>query len=502
MSDLIGAIDQGTQSTRLIVFDKKGEVVVKFQKEHKQITPQEGWVEHDPEEIMESVVACMEGVTVQLASNGYAISDLKGIGITNQRETTVVWDRKTGKPLHNAIVWLDTRTHDTCEKLSELYGGRHCFRKLCGLPVSTYFSGVKLKWLLDNKPEIRAKAEKGEVCFGTIDSWIIFNLCDRLHITDVTNASRTMLMNINTCEWDPELCRSFGVPLSMLPEIRSSSEVYGQIAHGSLVGTPISGCLGDQQSACVGHCAFAAGDSKNTYGSGCFMLLNTGTKPVFSENGLLTTVCYKLGPEAKPVYALEGSVAIAGVGVSWLKDNLGLMKSASESEEIAGSVEDTGGVYLVPAFSGLFAPYWREDARGVIIGLTQYTQRAHIVRAMLEAVCFQTADIVDAMIKDSGTTLTKMTVDGGMTANDLLMQLQADTINAKVMRPSMGESTALGAALAAGLAVGVWDSVEDMNRMQEAACNYTEFVPKLQPEVIAARKVKWHDAVQRSLNWT
>ncbi|EKX36749.1 hypothetical protein GUITHDRAFT_158656 [Guillardia theta CCMP2712] len=472
----VGSIDDGTQSCRCIIFDQKGKVVTKAQKQKQQIFPQPGWCEQDPRDIIDNVRFCIEEAVKDLQRLGHSVEEVKGVGITNQRETTVIWDRKTGKPLHNAIVWLDTRNSKTCEDLANAHGGRDAFRRKCGLPISTYFSGVKLKWLFDTFPEILAKAERGEVMFGTVDSWLIYNLTGK-HVTDVTNACRTMLMNLEALKWDEEVCSKFGVPMSILPEIKSSAEIYGDILDGPLKGIPVAACLGDQQSACVGHCAFNPGDSKNTYGTGCFLLMNTGEKPSFSNNGLLSTVCYQLGADAPAIYALEGSVAIAGVGVSWLRDNMKFLEHAEESEKVARSVPDTGGVYFVPAFSGLFAPYWKEGARGAILGLTQFTTSAHIVRALLEAVAFQTADVVDAIMK--GIQLTRMKVDGGMTANDVLMEFQADVLGATVMRPAMREVTALGAALAAGLAVGVWKNIQELEKVQSDTCDYTFFQSKV-----------------------
>ena len=438
----VASIDEGTQSCRFMVFDKKGKLVAVHQQEKQQIYPQPGWCEHDPNEIIANVNTCIDKVCTRLKDMGYSAGDIKGVGITNQRETTVVWDRQTGEPLHNAVVWLDTRTASTVEELTKKFGGdANVFSSKCGLPISTYFSAVKLVWLLQNKPEIRAKAEAGEALFGTIDTWLLYKLGGGVHVTDVTNAARTMLMNLKTLQWDAELCDAFGIPMSMLPQIKSSAEVYAEIQTGLAKGVSLAACLGDQQSAMVGHAAFNKGDSKNTYGTGCFMLLNTGETPVLSKAGLLTTVCYQLGPKKPVVYALEGSVAIAGVGMSWLKDNLNIISDVKESSALAASVEDTGGVYLVPAFSGLFAPYWDQTARGVIVGLTQYTTRAHIVRAMIEAVAYQTMDVASAMVKDSGVAFSSMKVDGGMTANEVLVQFQADMLQCPVLRPSMPEIT-------------------------------------------------------------
>jgi len=497
---LVGSIDEGTQSCRFLVFDRAGKVVAMRQKSKKQYYPKAGWCEHDPQEIVDNVEDCIIGACEDLLELGYATSDIAAVGITNQRETTLVWDKVTGEPLHKAIVWLDARTQDICKELCDKYGGQDCFKEKTGLPCATYFSGVKLKWLLENVPIIKEKAEKGEAMFGTVDSWLIYKFTGE-HVTDVTNAARTMLMNIKTLEWDDELCQMLGVPKSMLPEIRSSSEVYGKFKETAVKGVPIAACLGDQQSAMVGHGLFKKGDAKNTYGTGCFMLLNTDTECIFSKNGLITTVGYKMGPNEPAVYALEGSVAIAGVGISWLKDNLKIIDDVKESTKLAESVPDTGGVYLVPAFSGLFAPYWRPDARGIIAGLTQYTTSAHIVRAMLESVAFQANDVADAIMQDTGIEIGTMKVDGGMTANDFFLGFQADIMERTVKRPSMIEITALGSAIAAGLAVGVWESLDEARAMQDKACTYQEFKPTMAKDDVKGRKEKWADAITRCLNW-
>mmetsp|Transcript_51148 Transcript_51148/g.102199 ORF Transcript_51148/g.102199 Transcript_51148/m.102199 type:complete len:515 (-) Transcript_51148:322-1866(-) len=496
---LVGAIDEGTQSCRFLVFDKAGTIVVSHQKQKKQYYPQAGWCEQDPKEIVENIEHCVTEACTELLHLGFATSDIAAVGIANQRETIVVWDRETGEPLHNAIVWLDTRTSSVCEQLSEAHGGRDAFKDKCGLPISTYFSGVKLKWILDNVEGVREKAEKGEALFGTVDSWLLYRFTGR-HVTDSTNACRTMLMNIETLLWDADVCKAFGIPMAMLPEIRSSAEVYGKFQDTALKGVPIAACLGDQQAALIGHGGLSKGDAKNTYGSGCFLILNTDTECVRSKHGLLTTVAYKFGDEPAK-YALEGSVAIAGVGISWLKDNLKIIDDVKQSTAIAESVPDTGGVYLVPAFSGLFAPHWREDARGVIVGLTQYTTSAHIVRAMLESIAFQANDVAEAMVLDAGLKVQDMKVDGGVTANDFFVRFQSDVMETTVKRPAMIEITALGAAMAAGLAVGVWKSVDEAQHMQESACTYEAFVPAMEEEEVARRKQRWNDAISRTLNW-
>ncbi|MCX6086419.1 MAG: glycerol kinase GlpK, partial [Caldiserica bacterium] len=460
MAKYAGAIDQGTTSTRFMIFDHAGQVVGIDQKEHEQIYPKPGWVEHDPMEVWAAAQAVIAGA---LAKAHVDPKDIAAVGVTNQRETTVVWDKKTGKPVYNAIVWQDTRTDLICNELAKV-GGQDRLRAKVGLPLATYFSGPKIKWILDNVPGAREKAEKGELYFGNMDCWIIWNVTGGVnggvHVTDVTNASRTMLMNLETLDWDEEILKLMGIPRSMLPDIKASSEVYGT-AVGALAGIPVSGDLGDQQAALFGQTCFSAGEAKNTYGTGCFMLLNTGTKPVPSKNGLLTTLGYKIGKEPA-VYALEGSIAITGALVQWLRDNLGLIQKSSDIEPLANTVEDNGGIYFVPAFSGLFAPYWKNDARGVIVGMTRYVNKGHIARAALEATAYQTREVLEAMNKDSGVPLTALKVDGGMVFNDTLMQFQSDILGVPVIRPKVAETTALGAAYAAGLAVGFWAKVEDL----------------------------------------
>jgi len=460
MGDFIAAIDQGTTSTRFIVFDRQGNIVALDQKEHKQFYPAPGWVEHDPMEIWNNT---REVIQNSMRISGLRVEDIAALGITNQRETTVIWNKSTGFPVSNAIVWQDTRTADICNQLDQS-GKKEIIENKTGLPLATYFSGPKIKWLLDYYPEWRVQAENGELLFGNIDTWLIWNLTGGIrggvHVTDVTNASRTMLMNLNTLEWDEELMDLLNIPKLMLPRICSSSEVYGY-ASTSLPQVPISGDLGDQQAALFGQCCFEAGDAKNTYGTGCFMLLNTGETPVFSKNGLLTTVGYKLD-KLPAVYCLEGSIAITGALVQWLRDNLQIIDKSSDIEPLARTVKDNGDVYFVPAFSGLFAPYWRSDARGIIVGLTRYTNKGHIARAALEATAYQTREVLDAMQLDSNTHLTSVKVDGGMVVNDLLMQFQSDILGVPVVRPKITETTALGAAYAAGLAIGFWQTTDEL----------------------------------------
>src|SRR5579859_3249192 len=492
VSNYIGAIDQGTTSTRFIVFDRAGGTVACVQKEHRQIYPQPGWVEHDAEEIWERTQQVIAEAMVQA---GLRAGDLAAIGITNQRETTVVWNRKTGRPVGNAIVWQDMRVSADVARLGREMGDDFV-RSRTGLPLSTYFSALKLRWILENVEGARRQAEAGELVFGNVDSFLVWKLTGR-HVTDVTNASRTQLMNLNTLTWDPELLKVFAIPPPVLPQIRSSSEVYGRVVEGPLAGVGVAGILGDQQAALVGQTCFKTGEAKNTYGTGCFLLMNTGEKPVASQHGLLTTVGYKLGDQPA-CYALEGSVAIAGALVQWLRDNLGLIRSSSEIEELAASVEDNGGVYFVPAFSGLYAPYWKESARGVIAGLTRYANKAHLARAALEAVAFQTREVVEAMEKDSGIELSVLRVDGGMAGNNLLMQFQADILNRAVVLPAVQETTSLGAAYAAGLAVGFFRSVEELCAQWSAAKSWE---PNLDAEKRERLYREWKKAVTRSFDW-
>ena len=491
MPKFIGAIDQGTTSTRFIIFDYAGKIVAVDQKEHRQIYPKPGWVEHDPIEIWERTQEVMH---VALKKSGLKPTDLAAIGITNQRETTVVWEKASGTPIHNAIVWQDTRTDEICSKLAE-DGGQNRLRLRTGLPLATYFSGPKIKWLLDHVPGARQKAENGELLFGNIDTWIIWNLTGR-HVTDVTNASRTLLMNLKTLAWDEEILELLQIPESLLPEIRSSSEVYAK-AKGAFAGIPVSGDLGDQQAALFGQACFNPGEAKNTYGTGCFMLLNTGHEPMESKNGLLTTLGYRIG-EQKAVYALEGSVAITGALVQWLRDNLKMFEKSSDIESLAQGVEDSGGIYFVPAFSGLFAPYWRSEARGAILGLTRYVTREHIARAALEASAYQTREVLEAMNQDSGVKLTHLKVDGGMVFNDLLMQFQADILDVPVIRPKVAETTALGAAYAAGLAVDFWIGFDELRQNWEME---KQWQPDMEPERREKLFSGWKKAVTRTFDW-
>jgi glycerol kinase len=487
----VAAIDQGTTSTRFIIFDHAGNVVAVDQKEHQQIYPKPGWVEHDPLEIWERTQRVIRGA---LEKANAEPSDIAAVGVTNQRETTVVWERETGRPIYNAIVWQDTRTDEICNQLAK-DGGQDRLRAKTGLPLATYFSGPKIKWILDNVDGVRERAEKGELLFGNIDTWVIWNLTGA-HVTDVTNASRTLLMNLSTLDWDEENLKLLGIPRTLLPEIKSSSEIYGT-AKGALGGVPVCGDLGDQQAALFGQTCYLAGEAKNTYGTGCFMLMNTGEKPVLSKNGLLTTLGYKIGNQ-KAVYALEGSIAITGALVQWLRDNLGLIEKSSDIEVLAKTVDDNGGIYFVPAFSGLFAPYWRSDARGAIVGMTRYVNKGHIARAALESTAFQTLEVLDAMEKDSGVTLTSLKVDGGMVFNELLMQFQSDILDVPVVRPKVAETTALGAAYAAGLAVGFW---KDFDELRANWGRDREWTPRMD----AARREKlyaeWKKAVTRTFDW-
>lgn len=491
MPRYVAAIDQGTTSSRCIVFDHAGAVVSVDQKEHRQIYPRPGWVEHDAEEIWRNVLDVVHGA---LAKRSIAVSDLAAIGITNQRETTVLWDRASGKPIANAIVWQDTRTDRLARDLAAGEGADR-FRDRCGLPLATYFSGPKIRWLLDNIPGARAVAERGDILFGTMDCWLIWKLTGR-HVTDVTNASRTMLMNLATLDWDEVVLAAMDIPRAMLPEIRASSEIYGP-ATGTLAGAPVAASLGDQQAALFGQTCFAPGEGKCTYGTGGFFLLNTGETAVRSERGLLTTLAYRIG-EAPPVYALEGSIAVAGSLVQWFRDNLGLISSAAEIEALAASVEDNGGCYFVPAFAGLFAPHWRSDARGAIVGLTGYVTKAHLARAVLEATAWQVLEVVDAMNADSGVALCALKVDGGMIANNLLMQFQADVLDVPVVRPVVAETTCLGAAYAAGLAVGYWRDFDELRKNWRKSA---EWKPLMTPAAREAGYRQWKKAVQRTLDW-
>jgi glycerol kinase len=494
MAQYAAAVDQGTTSTRFMVFDHSGQVVSLDQKEHEQIYPKPGWVEHDPMEIwqrtQEVIRAGLDKVKAQ---------DIAAVGVTNQRETTVVWERSSGRPVYNAIVWQDTRTDQICNQLAS-DGGQDRFREKTGLPIATYFSGPKIKWILDNVDGARGKAENGDLLFGNIDTFVIWQLTGGadggVHVTDVSNASRTMMMNLETLDWDDEILGILDVPRAMLPEIRASSEVYGDAKNG-LAGIPVAGDLGDQQAALFGQTCFSVGEAKNTYGTGNFLLLNTGNEPVPSKSGLITTLAYKIGDQPA-VYCLEGSIAITGALVQWLRDNIGLISSAPEIENLAKTVDDNGGIYFVPAFSGLFAPYWKGDARGVIAGLTRYVTKGHIARAALEATAWQSREVADAMNADSGVELASLKVDGGMVQNELLMQFQADVLGVPVIRPTVAETTSLGAAYAAGLAVGFWSEVEDLR------ANWgkdKEWQPQMDPEEREKEYAFWKKAVTRSFDW-
>lgn len=501
MPEFIAAIDQGTTSSRCLIFNHSGSIIASAQREHLQICPQPGWVEHDPLEIWQATQAV---IGEALAAGGLSAADIAAVGVTNQRETTLVWNRHTGRPYHNALVWQDTRTAELCSQLAS-DGGKDRFRPQTGLPLATYFAGPKLRWLLDQVPGLRADAERGEALFGTIDSWLIWQLTGGpkggVHITDVTNSSRTLLMDLRTLAWDPEILQTLQIPTAMLPQIRPSSDPagYGRTsADGPFGGAiPVCGCLGDQQAATVGQTCFAPGEAKNTYGTGCFMLMNTGEEIIPSTSGLLTTLCYQFG-DAPPVYALEGSIAIGGAVVQWLRDQLGLISRSEEIEALARSVPDNGGLYFVPAFSGLFAPYWRSDARGVMVGLTRFINRGHLARAALEAVAFQTREVLEAMEADSGIHLRALKVDGGMVGNELLMQTQADFLDVPVIRPKVAESTALGAAYAAGLAVGYWKNTEELR--QNWGIDRT-WQPKMPEEERESSYRQWKKAVTRSFDW-
>ena len=493
MANYIGAIDQGTTSTRFIVFDRAGRIVSVAQKEHEQIYPQAGWVEHDANEIWRRT---REVIALAMEQRALAPADLAAIGITNQRETTVLWDKKTGAPVYNALVWQDTRTADAVAELAA-DGGSGRFRAKTGLPLATYFSALKIRWVLDNVPGVRARAEAGDVLFGNIDTFLMWNLTGGLHVTDCTNASRTQLMNLATLDWDDDLLEAFRIPRAMLPRIASSSEIYAKATLESIAGVPLAGILGDQQAALVGQTCFHPGEAKNTYGTGCFLLMNTGTAPVPSQYGMLTTVAYRLGAEPA-VYALEGSVAIAGALVQWVRDNFGLIEKSSDIEILARTVSDNGGVYFVPAFSGLYAPYWKDNARGVIAGLTRYTNKGHLARAVLEATALQTREVVEAMEKDSGIALDVLRTDGGMVSNDLLMQFQADILDRPVVRPAVQETTALGAAYAAGLAVGFFESIDDLRARWSVDHTWKPSMDHALREQIYS---SWKKAVTRSFDW-
>nr|Q4R4D5.1 RecName: Full=Glycerol kinase 2; Short=GK 2; Short=Glycerokinase 2; AltName: Full=ATP:glycerol 3-phosphotransferase 2; AltName: Full=Glycerol kinase, testis specific 2 [Macaca fascicularis]BAE02030.1 unnamed protein product [Macaca fascicularis] len=502
---LVGAVVQGTDSTRFLVFSSKtAELLSHHKVELTQEFPKEGWVEQDPKEILQSVYECIARTCEKLDEMNIDISNIKAVGISNQRETTVIWDKLTGEPLYNAVVWLDLRTQTTVEDLSKKIPGNSNFVKSkTGLPLSTYFSAVKLRWMLDNVRHVQKAVEEGRALFGTIDSWLIWSLTGGVnggvHCTDVTNASRTMLFNIHSLEWDKELCDFFEIPMDLLPNVFSSSEIYGLIKTGALEGVPISGCLGDQCAALVGQMCFQEGQAKNTYGTGCFLLCNTGRKCVFSEHGLLTTIAYKLGKEKPAYYALEGSVAIAGAVIRWLRDNLGIIETSGDIEKLAKEVGTSYGCYFVPAFSGLYAPYWEPSARGILCGLTQFTNKCHIAFAALEAVCFQTREILEAMNRDCGIPLRHLQVDGGMTNNKVLMQLQADILHIPVIKPFMPETTALGAAMAAGAAEGV--SVWSLEPQALSVLRMERFEPQIQATESEIRYATWKKAVMKSMGW-
>jgi glycerol kinase len=493
MADFIGAIDQGTTSTRFLIFDRAGHIVAAAQKEHEQIYPQAGWVEHDPDEIW---LRTREVIAEAMEQRGLRPEDLAAIGITNQRETTVLWNRRTGRPVGNAIVWQDTRVADYIPEFAR-EGGADRFRAKTGLPLATYFSALKIRWMLEHIPGLREQAEAGEIAFGTIDTFLLWHLTGGLHMTDCTNASRTQLMDLKTLDWDGELLNAFGISRAILPEIRSSCEVYAEARLDAVRGVPVAGILGDQQAALVGQTCFNAGEAKNTYGTGCFLLMNTGRDIVQSQHGLLTTVAFQF--EGQPAsYALEGSVAITGALVQWLRDNLGLISKSSEIEALAQQVEDNGGVYFVPAFSGLYAPYWKHSARGVIAGLTRYSNKSHLARAVLEAAAFQTREVVEAMEKDSGVRLSVLRTDGGMVENELLMQFQADILGRAVVRPAVKETTALGAAYAAGLATGFYASLEELRAQWSVDQVWEPLMDTVRREKMFAF---WKKAVTRSFDW-
>lgn len=500
MADVVAAVDQGTTSTRCLLINQGGEVVASHQLEHEQRYPKPGWVEHDPEEIWARTQDVVRAALEQLDGAGRVAA----VGITNQRETTLVWDKKSGKPFHPAIVWQDTRTDQICRRLAS-DGGQGRFREATGLPLATYFSGPKIRWLLDEVSGLREAAERGDALFGNIDTWLIWNLTGGAsggaHVTDVTNASRTQLMSLHRLEWDPEILDAMGIPAAMLPEIRPSSDAafYGTTAKDGPFGAaiPVCGDLGDQQAALYGQTCFTEGEAKNTYGTGCFLLLNTGTEAVPSKSGLVTTVGYRIGDEPA-VYALEGSIAIAGALVQWLRDNLGLIESSADVQKLAEAVDDNGGMYFVPAFSGLFAPHWRSDARGVMVGLTRYIRKEHVARASLEATAYQTKEVADAMRRDSGVEISTLKVDGGMVVNDLLMQFQSDLLGVPVVRPRVNETTSLGAAYAAGRAVGFWSSEDELRKNWAVD---REWTPRMDPDERERLYAGWQKAVERTFDW-
>ncbi|RCH98581.1 hypothetical protein CU097_014653 [Rhizopus azygosporus] len=495
--EFIGAVDQGTTSSRFLIFDNDGKLITFHQLELPQTQPQPGWIEHDPLDILDTVVKCIDQTIHRFELMGYDVKDIKGIGVTNQRETAVAWNKKTGEPIRNTIVWSDMRTDDIVRTLKERPDSK-IVKELSGLDITSYFTAVKYKWMLENDEEVKKAVKEGVACFGTVDSWLIFKLTGgTAHVTDVTNASRTLLMNLKTLSWDPRLLEFFDVPENLLPKLCSSSEIYGEMKEGPLKGIPIVGCLGDQQAALLGQKCFDRGEAKCTFGTGAFMLFNTGKEPVVSTHGLITTVAFQLGKDA--YYALEGSMAVAGSSLRWLRDNLRLINSMEEVSELAEHVPDTGGVYFVTAFSGLFAPYWRDDARGTMIGLTTYTTKYHLARATLESMSFQSRAILESMNQDAGVPLKVLKVDGGVSNSNVAMQIQADLLGIQVERPAMRETTALGAAIAAGLAVGVWKSVHDLDNVN--VDNVSRFEPHLAQDQREERYKVWKKAVETSLHW-
>ncbi|CEG63395.1 Putative Glycerol kinase [Rhizopus microsporus] len=503
MPKYIGAIDQGTTSTRFIIFDEKGKHITSQHHEFEQIYPRPGWVEHDPYDLLDSVIRCADGAIRKFGLMGYNMSDLKAVGICNQRETTLVWDRKTGEPLYNAIVWSDTRTDSLVKELLKKQQDLNV-QELCGLPIHNYFSAVKLKWLIERVPKVKQAVEKRRAMFGTVDTWLIWNLTGGIqggkYITDVTNASRTMFMNLKTCQWDPRLLDFFEIPDHMLPVIVSSSENYGTVQWGPLEGIPLMGCLGDQQAALVGQKCFEIGQAKNTYGTGAFLLMNVGNEPIVSKHGLLSTIAYQFGPNGQVSYALEGSISVAGAAIKWLRDNIGIIQSPDDIDTLAAKVKSTGGVFFVTAFSGLFAPYWRGDARGTLVGLTQYTNKYHLARATLEAVCFSTRAILEAMNIDRSVALKTLKADGGMSNSDQCMQIQADVLGIPVCRSALRDTSALGAAFAAGLAAGIWNTIDDIKLSLSEKEDV--FYPQWDDEGRKRKCHQWQQAVQRSLGWT
>ncbi|CAO3656880.1 unnamed protein product [Mucor fragilis] len=498
----IGAVDQGTTSSRFLIFDEQGRLVTFHQVELPQSQPHAGWLEHDPMDILDTVVTCIYETIKRFELMGYSVKDIKGIGVTNQRESAVCWDKSTGEPLRNTIVWSDVRTDDIVHRLRKR-DNAHIVQELSGLDITSYFTAVKFRWMLDHDENVKQAVKKGTACFGTVDSWLIYKLSGgEAHVTDVTNASRTLLMNLKTLEWDQDLLAFFDIPEELLPKLSSSSEIYGKVGlkDSPLEGVPIAGCLGDQQAALLGQKCFGKGEAKCTFGTGAFMLFNTGEEAVKSKQGLITTIAFQLGKDAKATYALEGSMAVAGSSLRWLRDNLRLINSMEEVSELAEHVPDTGGVYFVTAFSGLFAPYWRDDARGTMIGLTSYTNKYHLARATLESMSYQSRAILEAMNQDAGVPLKVLKVDGGVSNSNIAMQIQADILGIKVDRPSMRETTAFGTAIAAGLAVGVWNSIHDLDQVNSEGV--TTFIPHLTLEEREEKHKIWRKAIESSLHWT